>query len=59
MNSGYQLMEHLAHITAFKDIRQLELSLLTALQALFKPNTLLLAKLNSENEPLQIGRAHV
>lgn len=56
MNSGYQLMEHLAHITAFKDIRQLELSLLTALQALFKPNTLLLAKLNSENEPLQLLR---
>jgi len=52
MNSSYRLMERLAHITAFKDTRRLELSLLKTLQELFKPDSLFLVKLNSYNQPL-------
>ncbi len=52
MNSSYRLMKHLAHITAIKDMRLLELSLLKTLQELFKPDTLLLVKLNTDNQPL-------
>lgn len=56
MNSGYQLMEHLAQITAFKDTRLLELTLLKTLQTLFKPDSLLLVKLNMNNQPLFLLR---
>lgn len=56
MNSGYQLIEHLAQITAFKDTRLLELSLLKTLQTLFKPDSLLLVKLNTNNQPLSLLR---
>lgn len=56
MNSSYRLMERLAHITAFKDMRRLELSLLKTLQELFKPETLSLVKLNTHNEPLALLR---
>ena len=52
MTSSYRLMERLAHITAFKDTRRLELSLLKTLQELFKPETLSLVKLNTDNRPL-------
>lgn len=52
MNSSYRLMERLAHITAFKDTRRLELSLLKTLQELFKPDTLSLVKLNTNNQPI-------
>lgn len=56
MNSGYRLMERLAHITGFKDTRRLELSLLKTLQELFNPDTLLLVKLSSDNQPLFLLR---
>lgn len=56
MNSSYRLMERLAHITAFKDTRRLELSLLKTLHELFKPDTLSLVKLNTNNQPLVLMR---
>src|SRR5690554_6051346 len=56
MNSSYRLMERLAHITAFKDTRRLELSLLKTLHELFKPDTLSLVKLNTNNELLVLMR---
>lgn len=52
MNSSHRLMERLAYITAFKDTRRLELSLLKTLHELFKPDTLSLVKLNTNNELL-------
>lgn len=56
MSSGYRLMAHLASITAIKDTQLRELSLLKTLQAVFKPNTLLLVKLNTNNQPLFLLR---
>lgn len=56
MNSSHRLMERLAHITAFRDTRRLELSLLKTLQELFKPDTLSLVKLNTNNQPLVLLR---
>lgn len=56
MNSSHRLMERLAYITAFKDTRRLELSLLKTLHELFKPDTLSLVKLNTNNQPIVLLR---
>lgn len=56
MSSSHRLMEQLAHITAFRDTRRLELSLLKTLQELFNPDALSLVKLDTNNQPLVLLR---
>lgn len=52
MSSSHRLMERLAHLTAYRDTRRLELSLLKTLQELFSPAALSLVKLDTNNQPL-------
>lgn len=56
MGNSHQLMKQLAQITAFKDIQLLELNVLQTLQAQCKPDTLLLVKMNTNNQPLFLLR---
>lgn len=56
MNTVSKLLEQLAYITTFRDIRRLELSLLKTLHDIFTPDALLLLQLDANQQPSLLFR---